>query len=572
MSTTAGKTPLIAVVPQAKVPVKDRERLVASIGIGLLALWLIFTVALPLMSLFVKSVQNADGEFIGLTNFIRYFSTPALAYSIVNSVAVALITTFIVVPLAFIYAYALTRSTMPARGFFHAAALLPIFAPSLLPAMSLIYLFGNQGLLKSWLFGASIYGPLGIVIAQVIYCFPHALLILITALAMADARLYEAADALGTGHRRAFFTITLPGARYGIISAAFVVFTLVITDFGVAKVIGGQFNMLATDVYKQVMGQQNFQMGAVVGLILLAPAVLAFIVDRKIQARQVSQLSARAVPLVPKPDAKRDGLLLLFCIAMVVAIAGITGVAVWASFITYWPYNMTLTLANYEFSNFDATGWSPFRNSLFFATATAVIGTAIVFTGAYLLEKTKGFAMGRLLAQLLAMLPVAVPGLVLGLSYIFFFNAKSNPFNFLYGTLTLLIINSIAHFYTVSHIASTTALKQIDNEFESVSQSLQVPFWRTFGRVTVPISLPAILDIAVYMFVNAMTTVSAVIFLYGTDSKLASISIVHMDEAGATAAAAAMATLVVIAAIAAKVLQLLVSALLARSTQAWRKR
>ncbi|MGL5736402.1 MAG: putative 2-aminoethylphosphonate ABC transporter permease subunit, partial [Beijerinckiaceae bacterium] len=500
------------------------------------------------------------------------FSTPALANSIGNSLGVALITTAIVVPLAFIYAYALTRSTIPARGFFHAAALLPIFAPSLLPAMSLIYLFGNQGLLKSWLFGATIYGPLGIIIAQVIYCFPHALLILITALSMADARLYEAADALGTSKRRIFFTVTLPGVRYGLISAAFVVFTLVITDFGVAKVIGGQFNMLATDVYKQVMGQQNFQMGAVVGLILLAPAVLAFIVDRRIQSRQVSQLSARAVPLTPKPDARRDAVLLLFCIAMVVAIAGVMGVAIWASFITYWPYNMTLTLANYEFSNFDATGWAPFRNSLLFAAATAVIGTAVIFTGAYLIEKTKGFTAGRIFAQLLAMLPVAVPGLVLGLSYIFFFNAKSNPLNFLYGTLSLLVINSIAHFYTVSHIAATTALKQIDGEFEAVSASLKVPFWRTFRRVTVPIAMPAILDIGVYMFVNAMTTVSAVIFLYGSDSKLASIAIVHMDEAGATAAAAAMATLVVVAAIAAKVLQLIVSALLANSLQAWRRR
>ncbi|MGL4322850.1 MAG: putative 2-aminoethylphosphonate ABC transporter permease subunit [Beijerinckiaceae bacterium] len=550
----------------------DRERLVAGIGIALIGLWLFLTVALPLSALFIKSLQNADGGFVGLDNFIRYFSTPALANSIGNSLMVAIATTVIVVPLAFTYAYALTRSTMPARGFFHAAALLPIFAPSLLPAISLIYLFGNQGILKSWLFGASIYGPLGIILAQVIYCFPHALLILITALSMADARLYEAADALGTKPSRVFFTVTLPGVRYGMISAAFVVFTLVITDFGVAKVIGGQFNMLATDVYKQVMGQQNFQMGAVVGLILLLPAVLAFIVDHKIQKRQISQLSARAVPLVPKRDAKRDALLLTFCILMMLAIVGVTGVAVWASFITYWPYNMTLTLANYEFSNFDATGWAPFRNSILFAAATAVIGTAVIFTGAYLIEKTKGFTFGRVFAQLLAMLPVAVPGLVLGLSYIFFFNARSNPVNFLYGTLALLVINSIAHFYTVSHIAATTALKQIDSEFESVSASLQVPFWRTFRRVTVPIAMPAILDIAVYMFVNAMTTVSAVIFLYGTDSKLASIAIVHMDEAGATAAAAAMATLVVIAAIGAKVLQLVVSALLANSLQAWRRR
>jgi iron(III) transport system permease protein len=209
-----------------------------------------------------------------------------------------------VLPLAFTYAFALQRSCMRWKGLFQALALIPILAPSLLPAISLIYLFGNQGFLKDWLFGASIYGPIGIVISQVFYCFPHALMILIAALSMADSRLYEAADALGASKTRMFFTVTLPGAKYGVISAGFVVFTLVITDFGIAKVIGGRFNVLATDIFKQVIGQQNFEMGAVVGFVLLIPAVAAFVADRILQRRQVALLSARAVPLVPKPDCR----------------------------------------------------------------------------------------------------------------------------------------------------------------------------------------------------------------------------------------------------------------------------
>ncbi len=170
------------------------------------------------------------------------------------------------------------------------------------------------------------------------------------------------------------------------------------------------------------------------------------------------------------------------------------------------------------------------------------------------------------------MLPMAVPGLVLGLGYVFFINASWNPLNILYGTLTVLVVNSIAHFYTVAHITALTALKQIDPEFESVSASLKVPFWRTFARVTVPISLPAILDIAIYMFVNALTTVSAVIFLYGPDTKLASVAIVHMDEAGSTAAAAAMATMIVATALGAKLLHILLDRVLFTRLQAWRKR
>jgi iron(III) transport system permease protein len=203
---------------------------------------------------------------------------------------------------------------------------------------------------------------------------------------------------------------------------------------------------------------------------------------------------------------------------------------------------------------------------------TAVFGTAIVFIGAYLVEKGEGFKAGRGLAHLLAMLPMAVPGLVLGLSYVFFINARWNPLNIFYGTLALIAVNSIAHFYTTAHITATTALQQIDREFEAVSASLKVPFYQTFTRVTVPICMPAILDIAIYMFVNAMTTVSSVIFLYGPGTKLASISIVHMDEAGATAAAAAMASLIVLTAIALKLVHLALNALVFGRLQIWRRR
>jgi iron(III) transport system permease protein len=398
------------------------------------------------------------------------------------------------------------------------------------------------------------------------------LIIAITALALADARLYEVAAALGTKSSRIFLTVTLPGAKFGLINAGFVVFTLVVTDFGIAKVIGGQFNVLATDAYKQVVGQQNFQMGAVVGMVLLVPAVLAFVIDRIVQRRQVALLSARAVPYEPKQSRPRDIALLGYCGVVAAILIGVLGTAIWASFITYWPYNLALTLRNYDFGTFDQSGWMSYRNSVAMAAGAAVIGTAIVFCGAYLVEKTKVFPGGRMVAHLLAMLPMAVPGLVLGLGYVFFINASWNPLNILYGTLTVLIVNCVAHFYTVAHITSLTALKQIDPEFESVSASLKVPFWRTFRRVTVPICMPAIFDISVYLFVNALTTVSAVIFLYGADTKLAAIAIVHMDEAGATSGAAAMATVIVATALAAKLMHILLDRLIFMRLQAWRKR
>lgn len=556
-------------MPRGLVP---GERMVARLLILALVAVLVVIVALPLATLLSKSVEDGSGRFVGLANFATYVGTPALVASLGNSLFVAALSTAIVVPLAFTFAYALTRSLMPARGLFYAAALLPVFAPSLLAAISLTYIFGNQGFLRGLLFGQSIYGPIGIVIAEILYVFPHALVINVTALALADGRLYEAAAALGTRPARVFRTVTLPGARYGLISSAFVAFTLVVTDFGIPKVIGGNYAVLATDAYKQVVGQQNFPMGAVVGLVLLVPAILAFAVDRIVQSRQVALLSARAVPLAPQRRPVADTVLFAYCLVVGGLVVGTYGVAVWASLITYWPYNLTPTFANYLFERFEPDGWGPYFVSLRLAFAVSIAGTALVFVGAYLVEKLRVFALGRLAVQFLATLPMAVPGLVIGLGYVFFFNAPGNPLGWMYGTFTILVVNSVAHFYTVAHMTATTALKGLDGEFEAVSQSLKVPFWTTFRRVTVPISLPAILDIGVYLFVNAMTTVSAVIFLYGAGTKLASVAIVHMDEAGSTAAAAAMATCIMATAIAVKLAHLGLDRAVFARFQAWRHR
>jgi len=330
--------------------------------------------------------------------------------------------------------------------------------------------------------------------------------------------------------------------------------------------------VLATDIYKQVIGQQNFEMGAVVGMVLLIPAIAAFAADRIIQRRQVALLSARAVPLEPKPEPQRDWTMFAFCAVVGGLIFGILAISFWASLITRWPYNLSLTLKNYAFGDFDTNGWEAYWNSVTLSVWTAVIGTGIVFVGAYLLEKTRGFVWGRGIAQFLAMLPMAVPGLVLGLAYIFFFNARWNPFGFIYATMAILVLNSVTHFYTVSHLTATTALKQMDPEFEAVSSSLRVSLLRTLVRVTVPVCLPAVLDISIYLFVNAMTTVSAVIFLYSTDTKLASVTIVNMDESGFTAAAAAMAMTIVATSAAVKITHVLLTHRLERTTQAWRRR
>jgi iron(III) transport system permease protein len=172
--------------------------------------------------------------------------------------------------------------------------------------------------------------------------------------------------------------------------------------------------------------------------------------------------------------------------------------------------------------------------------------------------------------RLLAMLPMAVPGLVLGLGTIFFFNAPGNPLGGLYHTMALLIACTITHFTTTGHLTAVTALKALDAEFEAVSASLKVPFWVTFWRVTLPICLPALIDIARYFFISAMTTISAVVFLYTPETKVAAIAILNLDEAGETGAAAAMAVLIMVASSLAMAAFMALAAVAHNKTQAWR--
>lgn len=329
--------------------------------------------------------------------------------------------------------------------------------------------------------------------------------------------------------------------------------------------------MLATDIYKEVVGQQNFQMGAVISMVLLIPAMIAFFIDHNSRKKQVSLLTARSVVFKPKKNRKLDMFMLGYCSVIAIIFLLMIGMAQFGALVKFWPYNLSLTLSHYNFE-VAGLGWDSFYNSIRLSFYTAVFGTIIIFVGSYLVEKLRIDERTRSIVQLFALIPMAVPGLVLGLSFIFFFNSKDNPLNFIYATIAILVINTIVHFYTVSHLTATTALKQMDKEFESVSLSLKIPIFKMFTRVTIPVCLPTIFDISIYLFVNAMTTVSGVIFLYTYDTTLASISAIHLDEQGDVAAAAAMAMLIVYVSIAVRVAHAIITKGVLSRTQGWRQK
>ena len=497
----------------------------------------------PLFSLFIKAFQNSSGVFVGFANYISYFSQPALFHSALNTLNVSLTTSVISTMLGFAYAYALKRTNIRFKSFFRYAALFPIFVPTVVHGIGLILLFGRQGILTELGLVMELYGKTGIILAGIIFTFPQAFLMFYVTLHYADGRLYEAAESMGCNALTKFIKITVPEIKYTLLYSFFVCFTLAFTDFGAPKVVGGSYNVLATDLFKQVAGQFNFNMGAVVSTLLLFPALLTFVADRMLNANNYCEISTKAIELKIHKNKLRDGLFFTVCFLIVAFFLIFIAALVMNSFMNFFPYDRSFTLEHFKFGR--ATGgMQSFVNSISMSLLTAVFGTLFVFIYTYLLEKGKGMNNLKKLGRLLSVTPMALPGMVIGLSFIFFFNSRSNPLHFIYGTVIILVLANIVYFYAVPYATAAGALKKLDKEYESIAESMRIPGWKIFSKVSVPLSLPAILEIFMYYFVNAMVTVSAVVFLYSADFKVASIAITHMAGAGNIAQASAMGLLI----------------------------
>lgn len=550
---------------------KTEYSLRSNVALAAVAIALTLAIIAPLMMLFETAFFDENQNFVGLENFYNYFDSPALLSSVFNSVWVACAATIITVFLASIYAFALTNVNVKGKGFFKLVAFLPILAPSLLPSLALVYLFGKQGVFKPLLGDIQIYGPIGILISYCFWLFPAILMLMMVSFRSVDQRLIEASLSLGKNIWKTHYHVTLPAIRYGLISASLVAFIYVLTDFGIPKVIGGSFNMMALDVYKQIIGQQNMSMGAVISILLLLPAVFVFIFDR-IQSKRHARFQAfQTKPYVSASNKKLEVVLSIFCGLVSGSILLIIFTAVLASFIQSWPYDLSLTLAHYSFEYVDGGGWAAYFNSVRMALFSTVFGTALIFMVALLTERFKAHPLIKNYVQALVLLPLAVPGLVLGIAYILFFNQQSNPLNVLYGTMTILVISTIVHYYTVPHLTLTNAIKQIPLQLDQAAQTLGTSKWKTFWKVYLPMCFPALCDVSVYIFVNAMTTVSAAIFLYSPDTSLAAVAVLNMDDAGDTVAAVAMSILILTTSCVVKLIHWLFTRKIMARSQQWRE-
>ena len=522
--------------PPLPLAAADRWLLRACIGLPLAALILFF--GLPMLSIAWRSLMQESGG-IGLGNYLALIDTPGVWRAALNSLWLGVSTTVLTVLLGFVLAYGLERTHMAGKRLVAVGMALPMLAPSLVLGLGLIFLLGRNGLVGKLLgVRMDVYGFWGLLLADILYALPQAVLIIRAALRHGDVRQYDAAEVLGATSWRQFIDITLPNARYGLLSAAFVVFTITITDFGNAVVIGGNFPVLATEIYNQVSGQMKFGMGAVVGIMLLAPAALSIWIEHVATKRQARMSGESGQPPYPHHHLPRDLGFTVACGTIALSIYAVVLTVVAVSFVRLWPYKFEFTLKHYNITLSD--GYSPLWNSVYVSLMAALFGTSMLFMLAFAVRKFPGRLAN--LASLLSALPVGVPGLVLGLAYVFTFNSASSPMSALYGSAALLALCNYYHYHTQGYVAMMTGMRNVPTNLEDATTVLGGGTGRILRDVYWPAIQTTLLSIVVFLFMRSMVTLSAIIFLITPAMSLAAVSVMRLDEAGFTSQAAAFST------------------------------
>jgi iron(III) transport system permease protein len=512
---------------------------VAAVAAGVLALLATF-VLWPVVRVLALSVTGPAG--LTPANFAAFFGTWRLARILVNSLVVSAVSTALTVLVALVLAYAVTRTTIPGKRFVSLMALLPMISPPFLVSLAFILLFGRNGLVThglglSW----SIYGFAGIVVAQVFTFLPQAYILLADVLGNMDAALEEAAENLGAGPLTTLARVTLALARPGLASAALIVFILCMTDFGNPILIGGRYNVLATEIYSQVIGMNDFASASTMSVILIAPCLLAWAVNTRWVGRRsyVTVTAGARLGARPTPPALRWPLALVAG-AVAAFTAALYGLIPLGSLVRLWGSDWSLSLRHYAFESTAEGAW-PIWNSVKLALAAGVVGTVLALVTAYVIERKR--PAGARLLEALGLLPAALPGTVIGVGYILAFNV---PPLVLTGTVWILVASVVFWKFPVALLAAVNALKQIDPAVEEAAVSLGAGSVLTFVRVVLPLLTGTAFSIFVYFFINGMVTVSAVIFLIFPGFNLGSVAILNQVENGYPGVACALGTIILV--------------------------
>ena len=505
------------------------------------ALLLLFVIY-PLAKTLIYSLTDETGAF-SLANLITILQTPRYGKVFGRTMALGLIVAVIATFIGYVFAYTVTRVNVPAKGFFKTMATLPILSPPFVLSLSIIFLFGKQGLISKNLLGitgSSVYGLKSLIVVQVMSFFPIAYLTLSGILASIDASVEDAACNMGAGRWKTIWTVTFPLSLPGIISGALLVFIQSLEDFSNPATIGGDYTTLSIEVYNIITGSYDMRKGSVLALLLLLPAVIAYLLNKywvnKKSFVTVTGKPTQARKLIEEPHIKWP--LFAFCLIVSAIIILFYGTVIFASFVRTWGVDFSLTLDQYRKAL--QYGWDSLKNSMTLGLISAVIGGLLGMVIAYITAKRNYY--GKRFIEVASVLMFAVPGTVLGISYILGFNSKPLA---LTGTGLILVIVFTFRNMPVAIESGTTTLLQIDNSIEEASTILGADTGYSFRRITLPMLKNAFFSGIVYSFTKAITAVSAVIFLVSPRWKLVTSNIYSLFDMAKYGQAAAFVTMMV---------------------------
>lgn len=461
-----------------------------------------------------------------------------------NSLRLGIISAIFATILGFIFAFAVTRTSMRGKKFFHIIALMPIISPPFVIALAFILLFGRNGVITNGLLGLqdiNIYGFTSLVLIQILAFFPLAYLNLRGVLESIDPSVEDAALNLGASRWSVFKSITFPLAIPGILSSLLLVFIKSIEDFGNPMVIAGEYRVLAVEAYLSITGMYDLRGGAFIAIALLLPSITAYLIQ-KYWVSKKSYVTVTGKPTQGNIKINEKYIvypLFALCLIITVFVLLFYGSVFWGAFVNLWGVDNTLTLRHFEY--IFSVGFGAIRDTLTLALIATPITGILGMIVAYLLIRKK--FIGKKLMEFFSIIPFAVPGTVVGIGYILAFN--SEPF-ILTGTAIILVLAFVARNITVGIEAGTNSLRQVDSSIEEASTILGANSMKTFWKISLPLMKPAFFSGLVYAFVRSMTSISAVIFLVSVSWNLITVAILSQVDSSRIGAAAAYCVVLIL--------------------------
>lgn len=442
---------------------------------------------------------------ISISDFSKVLSSPQFLPMLNNSLISTTLTTIVSVSLALMLAWCINRSNIRHKGLLSIIFTLPMLIPSISHGMGLTLLFGDNGFFTN-LTGINIhlFGLTGIVIGATLYSFPVAFLMFTNIFQYEDYTVYEVSQVLGLTKFQQFIKITLPNLKKPLISTIFAVFTMVFTDYGVPLIVGGKMTTLPVYMYREVIGLLDYSTGGILGVFLLIPAVIAFIVD--LLNKEDTAGNTVTKTYVIKENRKRDIFAKVFCGIVLVLISLPIITFMILTFVKQYPIDLSFTLDNIHRS-FELGIFGYLLNSLFIGLSTALLGTIVSYVTAYLTARSQK-EISNIVLHLISLVSLSVPGIVLGLSYVILFKSS-----FIYGTLIILISVNVIHFFASPYLMAYNSLLKFNENLEDVSLTLGINKIQMLKDVYFPCTYDTVLEMFGYIFVNSMVTISAISFL-----------------------------------------------------------